>query len=245
MTVATKSKKEKTPAIDTPKALKDGFMYLGKRFYPIRPFSEKEKKMNLHECHKAWGLADCPEFLRAELPVPQGNTRPVWNFKDFYEAAKAAGVYEYEVFRLGNQQVIPCHNYLGMVNPYCYGKGDSYNRTPEEGEAPFSQNDTNPFFGPHNQVKNPNPDFPDKLVCEYATLQEWLDNAFIEVSEDRSNLKENATGAVGKKAYVRDRRAWNIGTKNQFILTPQKEAELINNPKACKEFLTNFYRLFH
>lgn len=215
-------------------------MYLGKRFYPIRPFSKKEKKMDLNECHKAWGLADCPEFQRAELPPQEGSTRPVWNFKDFYEAASAAGVYAYEVFRLGNQQVIPCHNYLAMVNPYCYGKGADYNRTPEDGETPFGPEQVkNPFFGPENQGKKADPDFSSKAVSEYTSLQEWLDNVFIIVSTNPGH-----NGPAGKQAYIQDKRSMISMTTNPFFLSKEREVLFPTNQQACRSFLSQFYHLF-
>jgi len=140
----------KQPLNRKPVAKATGFLFLGKLFFPLRKLNKAERAMSLHEFTDAFGLADCPEFQRAEKPDPQKDKRPVWNYTDFYETAKAAGVYEYELFLIGNQQVIPCQNYLAMLNPYCYGKGSDYCRKPSETETPFAvERPKNPFFGPY------------------------------------------------------------------------------------------------
>lgn len=220
------------PTADTVEApTAQSFIYQGKRFIPVRPLTPKESAMSLSEITRAFGLADCPEFQRAERPDAT-DYRPIWNHADFYQIAKAAGAGDMEVFRLGNQQVIPCQNYLAMLYPYCYGRGDAYYREPQAGESSL-----NPYFGPQPALEQPLP-FATKRLSEYATPEEWLSHVFI-VPDAEGHAKP-----YGNPMLIQDKRNPTGQPVLSFCLLAEHEASLRDNPRACREFLRSFFKLY-
>lgn len=84
------------------------FIYLGKKFTPVRQFSTSESKRALQLPLRSIGISN----YSGENYKVHNHISDQWSYDEFYKKASKIGAGEIDVFLMNKKEVVPCENEL-------------------------------------------------------------------------------------------------------------------------------------